>query len=61
MTRDKGIELCCQSKFEMLQSSLYPESYGVPSEHFFIIKFYFTAMADLKEAVNLKRIQLFVR
>jgi len=33
-----GIEVCAQGKFEMLQSSIYPETYRVPSEFFFVIK-----------------------
>ena len=34
---DQGVTLSSQGKFEMLQSSIYPEKYNVPCEYFFII------------------------
>ena len=42
----------------MLQSSIYPESYGVASEYFFVIKFLFNAMPELKEPIKLMKIHL---
>lgn len=41
----------------MLQSSIYPESYRVPSEFFFVIKIQFIPQG-LTEPVKLKKVQL---
>ena len=52
------LEISSQGKFEMLQSSIYPETYGVPCEFFFVIKFQFKATPDLKQNIILKKIIL---
>lgn len=41
-TEKDGIAVSAQGKFEMLQSSIYPDCYGVPCEYFFVIKFLFS-------------------
>lgn len=41
----------------MLQSSIYPESYKVPSEYFFVIKIQFFPN-ELKRPVKLQKLQL---
>jgi hypothetical protein len=38
---EHGINLSSQGKFEMLQSSIYPEAYNMPCEYFFIIQIEF--------------------
>ena len=45
----------------MLQSSIYPSSYGVPSELFFIIKIQIEAMESLDKHVILKSIYLTIK
>jgi len=45
----------------MLQSSIYPESYGVPCEYFFIIKVEFKGMPSLPGDVVLQRIHLNIK
>jgi hypothetical protein len=52
-----NIEVCAQGKFEMLQSSIYPESYRVPSEFFFVIKIQFYPH-NLTTPVKLNKITL---
>jgi hypothetical protein len=52
-----NIEICAQGKFEMLQSSIYPESYKVPSEYFFVIKIQFFPN-ELTRPVKLKKLQI---
>ena len=47
-TEQDGITVSAQGKFEMLQSSIYPDCYGVPCEFFFVIKIQFQADASLK-------------
>jgi len=42
----------------MLQSSIYPKAYGVPSEYFFVIKFMFEPTPDLEETIKLTNIHL---
>ena len=53
-----GIEISSQGKFEMLQSSIYPDSYGVPCEYFFVIKIQLEATAALQGEVELRKIHL---
>lgn len=53
-----GISVSSQGKFEMLQSSIYPDSYGVPCEYFFVIKIQLEGLATLREDVQLKKIHL---
>ena len=45
----------------MLQSSIYPPSYGVPSEFFFIIKIQMEAMESLDKRVVLKSIHFTIK
>jgi hypothetical protein len=45
----------------MLQSSIYPISYGVPCEYFFIIKVEFKGMPSLPCDVVLQRIHLDIK
>ena len=52
------VEISSQGKFEMLQSSIYPETYGVPCEFFFVIKFQFRATSELKHNIVMKKIIL---
>ena len=61
VSNQEGIELTTQGKFEMLQSSIYPPSYGVPSELFFIIKIQIEAMESLDRRVILKSIHLTIK
>lgn len=42
----------------MLQSSIYPESYGVPSEYFFVVKFLFKSLPDTKDTIKFMKIHL---
>lgn len=56
-----GVDLSIQGKFEMLQSSIYPISYGVPCEYFFIIKVEFKGMPSLPCDVVLQRIHLDIK
>ena len=58
---DQGIAISAQGKFEMLQSSIYPEQYGVPCEYFFIIKIEFEGNDDMKENVLLKKVVLNIK
>jgi len=45
----------------MLQSSIYPESYGVPSEYFFIIKVEFETLSSLPCDVVLQKLHLEIK
>ena len=47
-TEQDGITVSAQGKFEMLQSSIYPDCYGGTCEFFFVIKIQFQADASLK-------------
>jgi hypothetical protein len=58
---DQGIKLSSQGKFEMLQSSIYPEAYNVPCEYFFIIQIEFDPAQDLQTDILLKRIKLNIK
>ena len=58
---DQGIRLSCQGKFEMLQSSIYPEAYNVPCEYFFIIQIQFEPNEDMDADILLKRIKLKIK
>lgn len=58
---DKGVAISAQGKFEMLQSSIYPEQYGVPCEYFFIIKIEFDPTPDLEQTIILKKIVLNIK
>lgn len=42
----------------MLQSSIYPECYGVPCEYFFVIKFLFELDPNAPTPINLKKLFL---
>lgn len=42
----------------MLQSSIYPDCYGVPCEYFFVIKIQFEAAASVKKNIQLKKLYL---
>lgn len=42
----------------MLQSSIYPECYGVPCEYFFVIKFLFELDPNAPTPINLKKLCL---
>jgi len=56
-----NVEISSQGKFEMLQSSIYPETYGVPCEYFFVIKLQFKATPELKKTIVLKKINLVIK
>lgn len=58
---DQGIKLSSQGKFEMLQSSIYPEAYNVPCEYFFIIQIEFDPEETLETDILLKRIKLKIK
>lgn len=58
---DQGVAISAQGKFEMLQSSIYPEQYGVPCEYFFIIKLEFEPTEELKEDLILKQVVLNIK
>ena len=53
-----GLEVTAQGKFEMLQSSIYPSSYRVPNEIFFVIKIQIHALPNLEGKVKLNKILL---
>lgn len=56
--KTNGIEISAQGKFEMLQSSIYPDSYGVPCEYFFVIKIQLEGTPELANEVELRKIHL---
>ena len=60
-TERDGMEMSAQGKFEMLQSSIYPDCYGVPCEYFFVIKVRFQATKQVKKCIILKKLCLVLK
>ena len=59
-SKQNGMVISSQGKFEMLQSSIYPEAYNVPCEYFFIIQILLKP-DDLNFDMLLKRIRLKIK
>ena len=56
-----GIEISAQSKFELLQSSIYPKCYYLPNEYFFMIKFIMKNINQGNRQIILKNLILNIK
>lgn len=58
---EQGVKISSQGKFEMLQSSIYPEAYNVPCEYFFIIQIEVEPNEDMETDILMKKIKLKIK
>ena len=54
----ENLEVSIEGKFEMLQSSIYPDCYQISSEYFFVIKVQFNPTIELDQTLELKKLHL---